>query len=499
MAGASSSFFSNFLKKYFPYIVIFLLALYMPVDTDLGWHIRYGEYFFKTGQILRENIFSLAMAGYRWTNSSWLTDIITYSIFSRWGFLGLAIAGGLLTVLTFYLIDRALKLSFWQKAFIFPLIFYLMEPLIKVSFRGQLISQVFTACLIYIISKFQSGNKKIIYLAIPLFLIWGNLHGGFLLGLALLSMYYFLKQIKLICMKRKAELSHNLRYLPAVVFSWTVALINPWGFEVYREVIRHFGNPYQKYIIEWLPLPAFSNYWWLLIFWGIFIIFNINIIISKRRTSDYFEWMVMLAVMYFLSHWMRRYAWTMYLISVPVTCVYFEEINPQRTNFAKKAVPLIIFFSLYLYSVFYQIPRLRPTAMNWDRFCEEAVKCSAKSAEFLKENKFPGKFLSNYNWGGWLIWNYPEIVPSIDGRMHLWRNKDGYSAFAEYYFLEQNVNDIDKSDYDVVYMSTGKPMHQRLIELVNEGRWKVVYGDKYAGIFVRVTGTTEARSGNTRE
>ena len=486
MSGAISLFFINFLKKYLPYIAIFLLAVYMPADTDLGWHLKYGEYFFKTGQILRENIFSAEMPGYYWPNISWLTDLVTYSIFSRGGFLGLTIAGGFTTVLIFFVIDRALNLSFWQKAFVFPAIFYLMEPLIRVSFRGQLISVLLTSCLIFILSRSQSGKKKIIYLTIPLFLLWGNLHGGFLSGLAILTIYFCLKLLKLAYLKNREELTANLKYIPAVLLSYSVTLINPWGLETYREVIRHFGNPYQKYIIEWLPLPAFSNLWWLLIFWGIFIIFNINIIIAKKKFNDYAEWIAIITVMYFLSFWMRRYAWAMYLISAPVTAFYFETIKPEKSKFFKIAVPSIIFFSLYFFAVFYHIPRMRLTNMNWDRFCEESIKCSAKSAEFLKENKFTGKMLTNYNWGGWLIWNYPEITPSIDGRMHLWRDNQGYSAFANYYFLEQNISDIEKSDYTLVYMSTEKPLHKKMITLVNAGKWKVAYGDKYAGVFVKI-------------
>lgn len=92
-----------------------------------------------------------------------------------------------------------------------------------------------------------------------------------------------------------------------------------------------------------------------------------------------------------------------------------------------------------------------------------------------------------YNWGGWLIANYPELKPSIDGRMHLWVDKNGYSAFLDYYPYEQNRKDIDKSDYNVVFMPPNKPIYKRLVELVKEGRWKIVYTDSNATIFQRST------------
>ena len=482
----------------FPYIVIFLLGLNMPADTDLGWHLKYGEYFAKTGHILRDNIFSLEMPGYKWPNISWLTDFISYSIYHRAGFLGLSIAGAITIVLIFFFIDKALKMSFWEKAFIFPLFLHLMNPLINVSFRGQLITALGTSILIYFLMEFQRGRKKFIFWTIPLILVWSNMHGEFLFGLVILSMYLFLRYLKLVFEKKYKEFKRELIYASTILFSFVASLINPYAIEIYKEVIRHFGNPYEKYILEWIPLPPFSGIWWILIFWGIFLIIILRLLISEKKFSEYFEWFIIVSVFYFLSHWMRRYAWTMYLVSAPLAEVYFESIKPSVKSFLYKSIPIAIFAGFYLYAVYFHIPNVKFKSMNWDRFCQEFIHCSPKSAEFLMKNKLPGKFMSFYNWGGWLIWNYPDIKPSIVGRMHLWRDENGYSAFGKYYFLEQNVTDIDKSDYDVIYMSTEKPLHKKMIQLVNAGKWRVVYGDQFAGIFVRVNGNTSANNSTTK-
>ena len=90
-----------------------------------------------------------------------------------------------------------------------------------------------------------------------------------------------------------------------------------------------------------------------------------------------------------------------------------------------------------------------------------------------------------YNWGGWMIWNYPEIKPTIDGRMHLWKDAKGYSGFEDYYGYEQNFKDINDSPYNVILMSPGKPVYKRLLELNRLGAWRLVYQDNNAGVFVR--------------
>ncbi|MBI3955461.1 hypothetical protein HY338_03385 [Candidatus Gottesmanbacteria bacterium] len=99
-------------------------------------------------------------------------------------------------------------------------------------------------------------------------------------------------------------------------------------------------------------------------------------------------------------------------------------------------------------------------------------------------NKLAGDdLLTFYNWGGFIIWNYPYLKPSIDGRMHLWREDKGYSAFDEYYPLEQNLKEIDNSRYTKVLINTSKPLYKKLMKLVDQDKWKLLYSDDLAAVF----------------
>src|SRR6185312_3486924 len=85
-----------------PYLIVFIYSLYRPADPDLGWHLKYGEYFWQHGAVLRDNTFSTMMTEFHWANTSWLTDIIGFLIYHFGGFLGLTIAGALIVTVTFY-------------------------------------------------------------------------------------------------------------------------------------------------------------------------------------------------------------------------------------------------------------------------------------------------------------------------------------------------------------------------------------------------------------
>src|SRR5882724_6463670 len=93
-----------------PYLIVFIYSLYQPTDPDLGWHLKYGEYFWKHTAILRDNTFSTMMPNFHWANTSWLTDIIGYALYHTSGFFGLAVAGAFIVTLTFYFFAKAFKL-----------------------------------------------------------------------------------------------------------------------------------------------------------------------------------------------------------------------------------------------------------------------------------------------------------------------------------------------------------------------------------------------------
>lgn len=468
-----------------PYIVVFISSLYHPYDPDLGWHLKYGEYFFKNRAILRENIFSTDMANFQWANSSWVTDLISYVTFNSFGFLGLAVLAAAVITLTFYFFARGAKLDYFEKALIFPLLLYFLAPLNSVSFKGQLLSLLFTGILVFLFKEYEEKKSKLIFLTIPLFILWSNIHGQFILGLGIFGLLIILHLIKLILAKnKKDDIVNQGRTLSGVVILTAfAAAINPFGINVYLEASHHFGNPWQKYIAEWLPQEELSLDWWrqlaagLLLFFGaLFIILNGQLF---GKLTSFVVW-----PFFALSFLVRRYLWTTYYLAIPLMQPMITFFKPESRGWQMISGTVIVLTFLML-SIFIDNPFDRVANMSWQSYCQKFQGCSDGAVKFIVEQKLNNNLLTFYNWGGWLIWRWPEVKPSIDGRMHLWKNENGYSAFAYYYPFEQDQADIDSSKYNVVLMTPEKPMYDRLVELVDEGEWRLAYKDDYAGVFVR--------------
>src|SRR5437870_5517011 len=150
--------------RFIPYIAVFIFSLAPPFDPDLGWHLKYGEFFFKYWHPLRENVFSTEMPTYHWPNSSWGTDLISYFTFAHFGFLGLSVLGALIITATFFFFSKAAKLGYSEEALIFPLILFFLNPVNSVSFRGQLLSLLFIGILMFILSAYEKSKGKKIFL-----------------------------------------------------------------------------------------------------------------------------------------------------------------------------------------------------------------------------------------------------------------------------------------------------------------------------------------------
>ncbi len=478
----------SFLLSFLLLLSIFTASLFPPLDPDLGWHLKYGQYFFENKSVLRENTFSALMPDFKWNNSSWATDLLTYKTFNNFGFVGLSILGASVITATFFFMGKSAKLSLFEKSIIFPILFYFVLPVNRVSFRGQLLSLLFISIMYYLLSKYDE-NKKFALLLIPLFIVWSNFHGEFILGLALFLIWVLVYSAKEIFLNFRNSITSFLKkekfLLVSLLGSIFAVMINPFGYGVYNEALGHFDNPLQQSVAEFLPLANNSTDWWNLLIIGIVLTLGFVMLGTGKKNFDKAPFYFPSFILFIFTFWIKRYAWPLYYSSFfllqPV--VKFFEPDNKRHSLIMSSVFTISFL---LSAVYWKYPFENLKNMNWNTYCKGSIGCSSDAAKVIIENKLNNeKLLTIYDYGGWLIWNYPKIKPTIDGRMHLWRNGSGYSAFEYYYRIEQNQNDIDNTGYNAVLTSHGKSIYERLLELKKEGKWKKIYSDENSSVFIR--------------
>jgi hypothetical protein len=470
-----------------PYVFIFLASLYVPKDPDLGWHLKYGEYFFQHHQLLRENIFSTTMTGYQWANGSWITDIITYALYQTGGFFALTIASALIVTATFFSFAKAARFTILEKAIFFPLLIYLESPLNNHSFRGQQISMLLLGILFLLLSRHKPSSKILWWVPALLFL-WVNLQAESFLGLAILGLWIGFMCIKNSFAEKKLFTKENLFLINIFLVSFFVTFLNPFGWGIHLDTWAHIVNPWMKKVNDYAPFPAFVRQWWNQIAILSLLSGGIVYLTIKRKLMAYLPWIGIPFILLLLSFDIRRYVWPAYYSLLPLLHILWQPIEPK----IKKHSFLIAYYIMILgiaYACYLKMPFTQFTDMSWQVFCQRNdPQCTDASAKYLMQHNLTKNLFTFYDWGGWLIWNYPTIKPSTDGRMHVWRYNDGYSAFAEYDTYMNGEKHMDVSSYDVVYIPMERTvlLYTEMDYLVRQGRWKLVYDDGKVGIIVRV-------------
>jgi hypothetical protein len=426
------------------------------------------------------------MPDYQWANGSWGTDVLTYLIYNTGGFWGLTIASAAIVTLTFFFIAKATRFSLFEKALFFPILIYLETFINRSSFRGEQISLLLFSILIYIVSRYVPYSKKLWFIPL-LFLLWSNTQIESFLGLAVFTLWIGFTLIKNFMQNKKLQ---KESIFLSVIFLATIAstLINPFGWNLYIVAISHFNDPILLNITEYVPFSVLSMQWWNEIFAVLLMLFITIYLLKKKQLLANLPFWSITIIFLCLTFAIRRFAWPMYYLAFYFLHAFESLYKPYIKRYA-----LIISFVLssivLCIVIFLKMPFNQYASMSWENYCElQSIPCSPDSADYLTKEKLTSNVFTYYDWGGWLIWNYPNIKPTIDGRMHLWRDKNNKSVADEYGKYLRDEKDIDASSYDVIYIPLDRslPLYGKLSKLVTEEKWKVVYNDDLAAIIVRV-------------
>ncbi|HVZ11944.1 MAG TPA: hypothetical protein VG965_02850 [Patescibacteria group bacterium] len=470
--------------EFLPYIFVFISSLYPPSDPDLGWHLRYGEYFFKHHKLLYDNTFSTMMQNYHWANGSWGFDLLIYFLYRHGGFLSITLFGGIITTFTYALFAKVGKFTVWEKFWLFPIFIFLFYPLQNSSFKGEDLSLFFLGILILILAKLES-NKKLLYFIPLFFLAWFNFHEESFIGLAVFYLWVVFQTIKKFLYRQPK--SDIIPAFISLIVSTVISTVNPYGTRVAEFALSHIYNPVLLGVSQYVPFSIGSELWWEEVVLTVCLLFFAIYLIVTRKAKNCLEYIGIVAVFLVVPFFVKRYIWLLYALAIPFTGLSLRQIRLNVNFKVYQGLTTLIFVACLMYSIFRLV--LNPQLMNytWKSYCShQLVKCSDKAASVIANKYTNLKLYSYYDWGGWLIWSYPQIKPNIDGRMHEWTDTNGYSAFEEYTKYELGTNSIDKSTYNVALIPLdNSPLYYELDKLVREGSWKLVYEDDNAAVVVR--------------
>ena len=508
--------FILFIIVYFVFTTYFLKGMF-TLDPDFGWRIRVGEIIVHGG-IPKTDPFSYTMPSFPFVDHSWffsMLTFLTYPIFEN-GFLSL-----LLTFLVFTAVYIAnLRLSSedvqhseastfiekWTHPVTLTVIAFLM---IFFSVRAQIVSWFIFVVLNLLLFKADNFVRYKYFLP-GLFFIWANLHGGYFLGIMVLTYFIFFRFF----VSKKGSLKDFL-ILIACVF---VTLITPYGLGGWREVASSvFDSRLRWSIMEWMPSITLFD-----ISMAFYLAISVTMLFVKGREIPKIQRFLFWGLLIFGLSSKRNMPFFM-LYSLPLTIAAIGKLYSEikKSSVARERFQ-IAFIILQIFSL--TILLSQSYFSFWQDFIRgirgrnSADFYPVLATKYLKEKNVTGEVFSSYGWGGYLLWKYPEKKVFIDGRMPSWKfnppqgTNETMSAYDDYLKIESGDMDFNNvSDkYGIEYVLWPKERDSIYKEIENKVRniglfrkkdndfsftknledngWVLVYSDETSLIYKRPTG-----------
>lgn len=447
---------------------VFILGFFPARDTDFGWHYRCGNQFLTTGKLCLTNEFSYFLPNYKAYYTGHLYDIILAFFYNHGGFISISLLGGLIYLLSALVFLYLIRADLIIKIIAFFSVFFLSYSIFNLGLRPQIISFLFFLILLLILSQ---KKQKLLYILPFLFFIWVNIHIGFFVGLITLFIYTFDKFLRLLLDRiRDVILLFSICF-----FSFIATLINPFGIFVYKEILNHAFSPLNTMIAEWVP-PT-TPYVILIIISGII---GLITLVRKKPFSLY---QVFLLIFFGALALSARRNVSFYYVIASYVLLNGTKFNTDR--FFSLFLPLLATLALFVAII--QIPQTIDYSISWHSYCNESITYTYPCEAIKKFPKLSGNVFSLYEWGGFLIWQKPNIKVFVDGRMPAWKDENGKSPYQVYLDIIQTKNGWNeklrslKTDY--IFITNGTFLDLLLQKESQKYHWKEVYRDNLAVIY----------------
>jgi len=437
-------------------------------DPDIWWHLRNAEIFVQTHSVVHHDVYSFTAAGARWINEAWLGELPYYFAWQWFGIRGiyLVMLSEVETILLgvfalAYLESRNLLAAFSAS--------WLAVWLATVSFgpRTLLAGWICLVAELLILTQFKRG-KNLIWLLPPLFVLWANLHGSWLIGMVLLGIFFASGLVQGLWGRIEAT-------------RWTPCQLRKLIAAASLSVAGLFFNPYTYHLVFYPFNFAFKqrlnvnhvDEWMSLDFHGVrgkilFAMLAATIVLALVRKR---RWQLHELAFTILGFYAAvTYSRFLFLAAIVVAPMLARELNffaPYRHEIDKPALNAAFMVAIVLGCILRFPSRdylLRDTVRNYP----------VKALSYLQQFHPQGRVFNDCLWGGYLIWNARHIPVFIDSRIDIFEYNGVFADYLDAMGGKDTLELLNKYRIRYVLYEQESPVAYLLMH--NPG-WKVDYRD----------------------
>ena len=438
-------------------------AVHTGLFDDVFWHLAAGRWMLDHHAVLRRDVFSYTVRGHSWVTPEWGYDVVlaeSVRLVGPMAFWLLSAGLASLTVVAVAIRSRILGAGWtWTGLLSVEVGATLM---LFLDDRPQMVSYLLLALLLLVLTL---AHRRAAWLwSLPLiFAIWANMHGSFLLGLAVVSFEVLLALVPLragrVGVVNRLEPFPALAGLGAAVLA---TLVNPFGFGIYSNGLGVTFNSTISQVIEEWQSPNFHDVPVLLVFVVPLGLILAYVAISRGEVPAF------------------DLVLTVFLLVCTLDAVRF--------------LPYFVVCSCGLLAICRPLgtEQLRPTLLTWPLLALICLSMLAghwypagrpspgepvQATNYLEDH--PGRVFSTYLWNDYLIARHIPVF--VDGRTELYTDTPVFRQYLAVDELTVSPDSLLRS-YDVEYVLW--PRHSPLtVYLGGDSRWKPVWHSDSTDVF----------------
>jgi hypothetical protein len=483
-------------------------------DAGTGWHIRNGHLMMQTHSITRVDPFSATMSGQPWYAWEWLYDLLIAVVHNVFGLNGVVFYTAAIMAVTFVLVFHLAM----RRGGSLPITFLLLVLSLDASAvhflaRPHVLSWLFTVIWFELLDSAASGaesekSRRLFWLPV-LMLLWVNLHGGFLVGFALLGMYLVGGGIQYFtCPEEQQGIGGWLKRLGLVsVLSLLASFANPYGYKLHLHIYRYLSDRFlMNHVSEFLS-PDFHGVAQQC--FAVLLLVTLAALASARRRPEPARLLVILLAAYSGLYASRNLPVSSMLLVLVIAPLLSESIArggedariapwlrrlfSRVQSFSLRMEKLELSFQGHVWIVLAFVLGLCACA-NGGRLGSVQLlnayfddkRFPVEAAEVIAKRNIQEPIFCPDQWGGYLIYRlYPQTKVLVDDRHDLYGDQF-FKDYLKIVFVQPEWEKI-LDEKKVNWILVQKNSSLATILALTPG-WKLVHEDGTAVLFHRERG-----------
>ena len=474
--------------------LVALRALLTPIPpSDFWWHLAMGRAIAAQGSIPPVDQFSFTQAGAPFFDQSWLAQLLMYALYQAGGAAGVVVTQALVLALAYGLLLRLCVIRSGRVNLSVALLL-LSLPLVfdNWTVRPQSYAFPIFAGFLTVLSEYRLGLGRRLWLLPPLMALWVNIHGSFVLGLALVGLTLVGETIKLL-RPPAAKIDDTT---PAVsrqssvveLLSWglitaAAVLLNPRGVSVLGYVRNLLGSSAVTGLVtEWAP-PTIRTLEGQIFF--VFAIVCAAVLIYARRRPDLTDLLLAGAFFWLALGAGRNVVWLGF-VAMPLLAAQAATLLPLPSARRPAGSPALnaTVVGLLALMLVAALPWLKPALFPPAVGALLSEDTPVAAVRFLRaQPERPRRLFHSEATGSYLLWAAPEQPVFIDTRIELYP----IEQWRDYVNLGQGNNVAELlGKYAIDGLLLSRESQRPLIDAVRrDSAWIERYHDDQTAYFTR--------------